>query len=187
MRRRIDATIALHERVQARRSAARSIDAAAAIVAALGEGGKLLVVRQRRQRGRRAARGGRTGRTRFSGSAQALAAIALTTDTSVLTSVGQRLRLRSRVRTTDRGARAHRRRGARHQHERALAERHRRRSQAARAQRAADDCADRRRRRRDGAAGDIHINVPSTSTPRVQEVHRTLLHVICELVERAFA
>jgi phosphoheptose isomerase len=40
-----------------------------------------------------------------------------------------------------------------------------------------------------GAIGrlvDIHINVPSDSTPRVQEVHRTLLHVICDLVERAF-
>lgn len=40
-----------------------------------------------------------------------------------------------------------------------------------------------------GAMGplvDIHINVPSASTPRVQEVHRTLLHVICDLVERAF-
>jgi D-sedoheptulose 7-phosphate isomerase len=37
-----------------------------------------------------------------------------------------------------------------------------------------------------GAAGgmvDIHINVPSASTPRVQEVHRTLIHAICELVE----
>ena len=37
-----------------------------------------------------------------------------------------------------------------------------------------------------GAAGslaDIHVNVPSDSTPRVQEVHRTLLHVICDLVE----
>jgi D-sedoheptulose 7-phosphate isomerase len=33
---------------------------------------------------------------------------------------------------------------------------------------------------------DIHINVPSNSTARVQEVHRTLLHVICDLVERAF-
>ena len=33
---------------------------------------------------------------------------------------------------------------------------------------------------------DIHINVPSESTARVQEVHRTLLHVICDLVERAF-
>jgi D-sedoheptulose 7-phosphate isomerase len=41
-----------------------------------------------------------------------------------------------------------------------------------------------------GLAGrivDIHINVPSASTPRVQEAHRTLLHVICELVERSFA
>jgi D-sedoheptulose 7-phosphate isomerase len=37
-----------------------------------------------------------------------------------------------------------------------------------------------------GPLVDIHINVPSTSTPRVQEVHRTLLHVICELVEKAF-
>ncbi len=37
-----------------------------------------------------------------------------------------------------------------------------------------------------GPLVDIHINVPSTSTPRVQEVHRTLLHVICDLVERAF-
>jgi D-sedoheptulose 7-phosphate isomerase len=35
-----------------------------------------------------------------------------------------------------------------------------------------------------GAAADIHINVPSTSTARVQEVHRTLLHAMCELVER---
>ena len=37
-----------------------------------------------------------------------------------------------------------------------------------------------------GAAGrlaDIHVNVPSDATPRVQEVHRTLLHVICDLVE----
>jgi len=37
-----------------------------------------------------------------------------------------------------------------------------------------------------GAAGrlaDIHVNVPDASTPRVQEVHLTLIHVICELVE----
>lgn len=37
-----------------------------------------------------------------------------------------------------------------------------------------------------GRAAEIHINVPSSSTARVQEVHRTLLHVICDLVERAF-
>jgi phosphoheptose isomerase len=37
-----------------------------------------------------------------------------------------------------------------------------------------------------GEAAELHINVPSGSTARVQEVHRTLLHVICDLVERAF-
>ena len=39
-----------------------------------------------------------------------------------------------------------------------------------------------------GAVGQlaaIHVNVPSDSTPRVQEVHRTLLHIICDLVEQA--
>jgi D-sedoheptulose 7-phosphate isomerase len=35
-----------------------------------------------------------------------------------------------------------------------------------------------------GRLADIHLNVPHASTARVQEVHRTLLHVICELVER---
>ena len=38
-----------------------------------------------------------------------------------------------------------------------------------------------------GRAAAIHINVPSASTARVQEVHRTLLHVICDLVERSVA
>ncbi len=38
-----------------------------------------------------------------------------------------------------------------------------------------------------GRKADIHVNVPDRATPRVQEVHRTLLHVICDLVERAFA
>jgi D-sedoheptulose 7-phosphate isomerase len=35
-----------------------------------------------------------------------------------------------------------------------------------------------------GRAADIHINVPSPNTARVQEVHRTLLHAICEIVDR---
>ena len=34
-----------------------------------------------------------------------------------------------------------------------------------------------------GAAAETHINVPDASTARVQEVHRTLIHAICELVE----
>lgn len=38
-----------------------------------------------------------------------------------------------------------------------------------------------------GAAAEIHINVPDASTARVQEVHRTLIHVICELVENSVA
>ena len=38
-----------------------------------------------------------------------------------------------------------------------------------------------------GRAAAIHINVPSASTARIQEVHRTLLHVICDIVERAIS
>jgi D-sedoheptulose 7-phosphate isomerase len=37
-----------------------------------------------------------------------------------------------------------------------------------------------------GRGADVHVNVPSDATARVQEVHRTLLHVICDLVEAAF-
>ena len=36
-----------------------------------------------------------------------------------------------------------------------------------------------------GRAVSIHINVAEPSTPRVQEVHRTVIHAICELVERS--
>ena len=31
---------------------------------------------------------------------------------------------------------------------------------------------------------DVHVNVPGTSSARVQEVQRTILHVMCELIER---
>ena len=34
-----------------------------------------------------------------------------------------------------------------------------------------------------GRAVDIHVNVPDEATPRVQEVHRTILHIMCELLE----
>ena len=34
-----------------------------------------------------------------------------------------------------------------------------------------------------GAAAEIHVNVPDQNTARVQEVHRTLLHVLCEIIE----
>jgi D-sedoheptulose 7-phosphate isomerase len=35
-----------------------------------------------------------------------------------------------------------------------------------------------------GAAAAIHINVPDASTARVQEVHMTVIHAVCALVER---
>jgi D-sedoheptulose 7-phosphate isomerase len=38
-----------------------------------------------------------------------------------------------------------------------------------------------------GLAADIHVKVPETDTARVQEVHRTLLHILCELVEGELA
>ncbi|MGB2824062.1 MAG: SIS domain-containing protein [Phycisphaerae bacterium] len=34
---------------------------------------------------------------------------------------------------------------------------------------------------------DVLLDVPETLTPRVQEAHAVVYHVICELVERAFA
>src|SRR5829696_48398 len=34
-----------------------------------------------------------------------------------------------------------------------------------------------------GTAAEIHVNVPDQNTARVQEVHRTLIHVMCEIVE----
>jgi D-sedoheptulose 7-phosphate isomerase len=36
-----------------------------------------------------------------------------------------------------------------------------------------------------GKAASIHINVAETSIARVQEVHRTVIHAICELIERS--
>ncbi len=36
-----------------------------------------------------------------------------------------------------------------------------------------------------GAAAEIHVNVPDQNTARVQEVHRTLIHVMCELIEES--
>jgi D-sedoheptulose 7-phosphate isomerase len=34
-----------------------------------------------------------------------------------------------------------------------------------------------------GRVADVHVNVPEKETARAQEVHRTLLHLLCELVE----
>ena len=34
-----------------------------------------------------------------------------------------------------------------------------------------------------GRAADVHVNVPDQNTQRVQEAHMTLLHVMCEVIE----
>lgn len=38
-----------------------------------------------------------------------------------------------------------------------------------------------------GRLADVHVNVPGADPQRVQEVQQTVLHLICELVERAAA
>jgi D-sedoheptulose 7-phosphate isomerase len=38
-----------------------------------------------------------------------------------------------------------------------------------------------------GRRADVHVNVPMADTARAQEVHRTLLHILCELVEMEVA
>jgi D-sedoheptulose 7-phosphate isomerase len=35
-----------------------------------------------------------------------------------------------------------------------------------------------------GAIVDVHVNVPHAVTARIQEVHRSLIHAVCELVEQ---
>jgi D-sedoheptulose 7-phosphate isomerase len=36
-----------------------------------------------------------------------------------------------------------------------------------------------------GSEADIHINVAEPSTPRIQEVHRTVMHAMCSLIEQS--
>ncbi|HXT71647.1 MAG TPA: SIS domain-containing protein [Vicinamibacterales bacterium] len=38
-----------------------------------------------------------------------------------------------------------------------------------------------------GRLVDVHVNVPGMTSPQVQAVHRTVIHVMCELIERAHA
>ena len=37
-----------------------------------------------------------------------------------------------------------------------------------------------------GADADVHVNVAEASTARVQEVHRTILHAICAVIDASF-
>ena len=177
-------TIALHEAVA--RSGARAVaEAADAIAAALGRGGRLLVF----------GNGGSASDAqhlaaelvgRFERERRALAAIALTADTSVLTSIANDDRY---ARVFARQVEALGRRGdvalgittsGTSPNVVAALETAKARGLTTIALTGRDGGAA-------GAAADIHVNVPARSTPRVQEVHRTLLHVICDIVERACA
>jgi D-sedoheptulose 7-phosphate isomerase len=174
--------IALHERVR-KGNLQPVVDAAGAIIEALGRGGKVLLFGN----GGSAADAQHVAAEfvgRFERDRAAIAAIALTTDTSVLTSIGND-----------------------EHYERVFA----RQIEALGKPGdvavgistsglspnvvAALEVAHARGLRTIGFTGhdgghvgkvvDIHVNVPAESTARVQEVQRTLLHAICSLVERA--
>jgi D-sedoheptulose 7-phosphate isomerase len=177
-------TIALHQRVMAG-DAQPVVAAASAISTAFAGGGKLLLF----------GNGGSASDAqhvaaelvgRFQRERQALAAIALTTDTSVLTSIGNDY---AYDRVFARQIEALGRRGdvafgistsGASANVIAALESARARGMQTVALTGRDGGAI-------GRAAAVHINVPSDSTARVQEVHRTLLHVICDLVERALA
>ena len=179
----LDEAIVLHERV--RQGDLRPvIDAAAAIVTSIRAGGKLLIFGN----GGSAADAQHVAAElvgRFQHQRAALAALALTTDTSVITSISnddafarvfvRQIEALGRPGDVAFGISTS---GASGNIAAALAE-------AARLGLRTIALTGR-----DGGevgrAAEIHVNVPSTSTARVQEVHRTLLHGICELVEEEF-
>jgi D-sedoheptulose 7-phosphate isomerase len=177
----VDACIAVHERLRAE-NLQPVADAAAAILAASNQGGKVLVFGN----GGSAADAQHLATDllgRFQRERRGLAAVALTADGSLLTAIandyafdrvfvrqiealGASGDLAFGISTSGRstnvieGLRAARARGLR-----TIALTGKDGGQA-------------------GALADIHINVPDPSTARVQEAHRTLIHAICELVER---
>lgn len=183
VKRTLAETMALHERV--RQADTRPVlDAAAAIVASLRGGGKLLAFGN----GGSAADAQHVAAElvgRFNRERVALAAVALTTDTSVLTSLANdyaydRVFVRQIEALGRQGdvALGISTSGASGNVVGAL--------DAARARGLRTIALTGRDGGAVGRAAEIHVNVPSESTPRVQEVHRTLLHVICDVVERAF-
>ena len=173
-------TIALHERV--RQDSAPVLAAAAAVIEAFRNGGTLLLF----------GNGGSASDAqhvaaelvgRFQRERRALAAIAMTTDTSILTAIGNdyafdRIFARQVEALGRKGDVAFgiSTSGGSPNVVAAL--------DAARARGLQTIALTGRDGGAVGRAAAIHVNVPSDATARVQEVHRTLLHVICDLVER---
>lgn len=176
-----DAVIATHERVRAA-VVKPVVAAAAAIRESLDRGGKLLIFGN----GGSAADSQHMAAelvSRFQRERRALAALALTTDTSIVSAIGndysfdrvfarqiEALGRRGDVAfaITTSGGSANVVKGL----------------ETARAQGLKTIVLTGRDGGAAGKAADIHINVAEDSTARAQEVHRTVIHVICELVER---
>lgn len=181
VRRTLSETIALHERVK-QANLQPVLDAAAAIAESLRGGGKLLLFGN----GGSAADAQHVAAEfvgRFQRERAALAAIALTADTSVLSSIGNDYAFE---RVFARQVEALGRQGdvafgistsGRSPNVLAGLTTARERGLRTLALTGGDGGAI-------GKAADTHLNVASDSTARVQEVHRTLLHAICDLVER---
>ena len=178
--RTLDAAIDTHRRVRG-----LDLTAVATAAATIGDGARVgpegAGVRQRRQRGGCPASGHRAGRPVSEG-AGGLGGDGADGGHEPADERRERLRVRARVRAAGRGARGGRRRRVCDLDERRFAERDCRAARR-RAPRAADGRADRPRRREAGRLAEIHINVPDDCTARVQEVHITLIHAICEIVE----
>jgi D-sedoheptulose 7-phosphate isomerase len=181
VRRTLSETIALHERVR-QANLQPVLDAAAAIAGSFRGGGKLLLFGN----GGSAADAQHVAAEfvgRFQRERAALAAIALTADTSVLSSIGNDYAFE---RVFARQVEALGRQGdvafgistsGRSPNVLAGLTTARERGLKTLALTGGDGGAI-------GKAADTHLNVASDSTARVQEVHRTLLHAICDLVER---
>ena len=173
------ATIALHERVA--RNLGPALVAAQAIAEALRAGGKLLVFGN----GGSAADAQHLSAElvgRFQKERAAIPAIALTVDTSVLTSVANDYSFKQvfarQVEALGRPGDVALGISTSGDSPNVVAA-----LQAARAQGLKTVALTGRDGGSVGRAADIHVNVPDQSTQRVQEVHQTLIHVLCEVIE----
>jgi D-sedoheptulose 7-phosphate isomerase len=173
------ATIALHERVA--RNLGPALVAAQAISDALQAGGKLLVFGN----GGSAADAQHLSAElvgRFQKERAAMPAIALTVDTSVLTSVANDYSFKHvfarQIEALGRPGDVALGISTSGESPNVLVG-----LQAARAQGLKTVALTGRDGGSVGRAADIHVNVPDQSTQRVQEVHQTLIHVLCEVIE----
>ena len=176
------ATVALHERVG--RNLGPALVAAQAIAEALGAGGKLLAFGN----GGSAADAQHLAAElvgRFQKERAAIPAIALTVDTSVLTSVANDYSFKQvfawQVQALGRPGDVAIGISTSGESPNVLIA-----LQAAKAQGLKTVALTGRDGGSVGRAADIHVNVPDQNAARVQEVHRTLMHVICEIVEDGF-